>query len=119
MNLGTETRPKIIADGALSPRLRLLGLVQKPEGISPGQRYRLEQWAPHLRSRHGIDLDFCAFESPRLTEVLYQPGRRIEKGMLMLRDVWRRRAVLDLAAEYDAIVIYREAATFGPAIYER
>src|SRR5690349_15852660 len=56
--------------------IRLLALVPKPVGISPGQRYRLEQWAPWLRQAHGIDLDFAPFESPRLTEILYQPGRK-------------------------------------------
>ena len=38
---------------------RVLAFVQKPVGKSPGQRFRLEQWAPYLRSRHGIELDFC------------------------------------------------------------
>lgn len=99
--------------------VRLLALVQKGVGISPGQRYRLEQWAPHLRARHQIQIDFDAFESPRLTEVVYQPGRRLEKATLMLRDTWRRRTALGRARQYDGVIIYREMALLGPAIYER
>jgi glycosyltransferase involved in cell wall biosynthesis len=99
--------------------IRLLSLVQKSPGRSPGQRFRLEQWAPHLEARHGIRLDFVPFESPRLSEIIYRPGHRIEKAAWMLRDTLRRRRVLADAQGYDGVVIYREAASLGPAIYER
>lgn len=97
----------------------VLALVPKPFGISPGQRFRLEQWAPLLRSRHGISIDFSPFESPALTEVLYQHGRRATKAALMLQDAFRRREALATAAGYDAVVIYREVSLLGPAVYER
>lgn len=99
--------------------LNLLALVQKPVGLAPGQRYRLEQWAPHLAARHGIRLHFVPFESPPLTAVLYEKGRYRDKALGMLRDTWRRRLVLSQARSYDGVVIYREAASLGPAIYER
>lgn len=99
--------------------VRVLAFVQKRPGISPGQRFRLEQWAPHLAARHDIRLDFCAFESPRLTEVLYLPGHTLEKGVLMLRDFARRADAVRLARGYDAVVVYREASTLGPALWER
>jgi glycosyltransferase involved in cell wall biosynthesis len=87
--------------------------------VSPGQRARLEQWAPILSSAHGISVDFSVFESPRLTQILYEPGMRISKAKLMLLDAIRRRAVLDQSKDYDAVVIFREASLFGPAVYER
>jgi glycosyltransferase involved in cell wall biosynthesis len=99
--------------------IRLLVLVPKPTGISPGQRYRLEQWAPHLRSRHGIELHFDPFESPALTRLLYRPGHRLDKAAVLVRDTWRRRQALERASRYDAAVIYREMAMLGPAFYER
>ena len=99
--------------------LRVLAFVQKPCGISPGQRFRLEQWAPHLRDQHHIELDFCAFESESLTKVLYTTGHVAKKGALMLRDFARRAGAVDLARDYDCVVVYREAATFGPALWER
>src|SRR5579859_36651 len=99
---------------------RLLALVQKPMGLAPGQRFRLEQWAPILRARHGVGIDFCPFESPRLTEILHQPGRRSEKAYWMLRDTGRRLgAVLEAKKGYDGVIVYREAALLGPALYER
>jgi glycosyltransferase involved in cell wall biosynthesis len=97
---------------------RVLAFVQKPVGISPGQRFRLEQWAPHLRTRHGIELDFCAFESEQLSAALSRTGNVAGKGAFMLRDFWRRRADVRRARDYDAAVLYREASLLGPAFYE-
>lgn len=99
--------------------LRVLALVQKAKGISPGQRFRLEQWEPHLRRDHGIELDFRAFESPELTRSIYAQGRLFQKAALMSKDFVRRAAVLPSARRFDAVVLYREAASIGPAFYER
>jgi glycosyltransferase involved in cell wall biosynthesis len=98
--------------------IRLLALVPKPTGLSPGQRFRLEQWAPRLLA-HGISIDFEPFESPKLTQILYQPGKKLEKAVWILRDTWRRREAVRLAKGYDGVIIYREAALLGPAVYER
>lgn len=99
--------------------VRLLAFVQKRLGISPGQRFRLEQWAPHLASAHDIHIDFVPFESPHLTEVLYKPGHIPTKGALMVRDFARRIAPVMSARRYDGAIVYREVATFGPAVWER
>ena len=99
--------------------IELLTLVPKPLGMSPGQRFRLEQWAPHLEREHGIRLDFVPFESPRLTGILYRPGHRLAKAAWIIRDAVRRRRVLSEARKYAGVVIYREAALLGPAVYER
>src|SRR5438094_1484289 len=95
---------------------RLLCFVAKDRGIAPGQRFRLEQWEPYLRARHGIELDYAPFESKRLTEVLYAPKRYVEKGALVLRDFARRSGAVRLAREYDGAVVYREAANIGAAL---
>ena len=93
--------------------------MNKAVGIAPNQRYRLEQWAPHLSRDHGIDLDFDPFESPRLTEILYERGRYAEKAAWVSLDFLRRSRVLARAKSYDGVVICREASLIGPAIYER
>ena len=103
----------------MPPERRLLVLASKPAGMSPSQRYRFEQWAPHLAAEHGIALDFAPFESRALAERLYRPGHLLAKAGLTLRDYLRRAAVLGRARRYDAIVVHREAALIGPAIYER
>lgn len=98
---------------------RLLVLASKRQGVSPSQRFRLEQWAPHLAADHNIRVDFEPFESPRLTDLLYERGHVIQKGWWTLRDYARRASVLTKARSYDGVVIHREAALIGPAVYER
>ena len=98
---------------------RLLVLASKPYGMSPSQRYRFEQWAPHLDADHNITLDFAPFESSRLADLLHRPGHISAKATLALRDYARRASVVKQARPFDAVVIHREAALIGPAIYER
>lgn len=93
-------------------------LAPKPAGLSPGQRFRLEQWAPHAKS-HGVTLDFHPFESPGLTRVLYLPGRVLQKASRVAYDFVRRADALRRARDYDGVIVYREIALLGPAIYER
>lgn len=98
--------------------IRLLTLVQKAPGIAPNQRFRHEQWAPHLEQEHDIRLEFDAFESPELTRTLYQPGHRVRKARLVLRDAMRRWQVRLRAGEYDGVVVLREAMLVGGAWLE-
>ena len=103
----------------MPPERRVLVLASKPRGMSPSQRYRFEQWAPHLERDHGIILDFAPFESEALARLLHRPGHIAGKAILTLRDYVRRSRIVRRAGAYDAIVIHREAALIGPAIYER
>jgi glycosyltransferase involved in cell wall biosynthesis len=99
--------------------VRLLVLVDNPAGLSPGQRFRLEQWASYLEEGHGIHLDFAPFVGPQLAKIIYGPGHTVAKGLWMVRDTWRRRHVVADARDYDGVVVHREAAMLGPALYER
>lgn len=99
-------------------QLRVLAFVSKRLGLSPGQRFRIEQWAPYAR-KLGVDVDFVAFESPRLTEMLYEPGRRASKAAWVLWDFLRRAEHVARARRYDAAFVYREVSLLGPALYER
>jgi glycosyltransferase involved in cell wall biosynthesis len=98
---------------------RILVLANKAHGLAPGQRFRFEQWAPRLERDHGIVLDLQAFESPALTKILYQPGKRVAKAALVMRDFLRRFWAVRNARRYDAILIFREASLIGPALLER
>ena len=97
---------------------RILVLASKAEGVAPGQRYRFEQWRPYLERDHGITLDLLPFESARLTEILYEPGHTVSKVAWTAFDFLRRSKALALARSYDAILLFREAALLGPAMYE-
>jgi glycosyltransferase involved in cell wall biosynthesis len=103
----------------MAPERRFLVLASKPNGMSPSQRYRFEQWAPRLKAEHGVALDFAPFESRELADLLYEPGHVLAKAAWSLRDYVRRSVVLWRMRKYDAIVIHREAALIGPAVYER
>jgi len=99
--------------------LRVLVLTIKPKGLSPGQRFRLEQWAAPLSSKHGVTMDFVPFESRELTGLLYRQGHTGRKAFWIARDFLRRAGTVLRARRYDAVIVYREAALIGPAIYER
>jgi glycosyltransferase involved in cell wall biosynthesis len=108
--------------GAASSRLperRVLVLANKPRALAPNQRFRFEQWAPRLERDHGIRLDLVPFESPRLAQLLGEPGHLPAKAFRIVVDFLRRGRVVPMARRYDAVLIVREASLIGPAIYER
>jgi glycosyltransferase involved in cell wall biosynthesis len=97
--------------------IRVLALVPYPTGRAPGQRYRIEQWAPFLR-RERVHVSFSAFLSQRGMEVLYEPGHVAAKTLEVLRGYLRRLAETLRPTSADVIFIYREAALLGPAWIE-
>ena len=107
-----------VRQAAPEPAIRVLALVPKRVGISPGQRFRLEQWAPHAAAR-GIAVDFSPFESERLTALLYERGHHTKKAAYVLWDFARRLRQVVQSRAYDCVVVFREAALIGPAVYER
>lgn len=99
-------------------RLSVLALVPYPLGRAPGQRYRIEQWAPYLE-REGIDVSFLPFANQELADVLYEPGRFGTKALEMLKCVLRRIGHVWSSSSYDVLYLYREASLVGPAWFER
>src|SRR5262249_53407571 len=77
---------------AHSHDMRVLAVVPSLYNTAPGQRFRMEQWAPRLRA-HGIDVDFAPFEDLALHDLLYQRGRRLEKAIQIGRALARRVSV--------------------------
>jgi glycosyltransferase involved in cell wall biosynthesis len=98
--------------------MRVLALVPYALGRAPGQRYRVEQWAPYL-AEAGVELEFAPFASDALAEVLYRPGLMRAKAALMLRGLLRRVSSAWSARGFDAVLVHREAALIGPAWTER
>jgi glycosyltransferase involved in cell wall biosynthesis len=98
--------------------MKLLAIVPSLYDISPGQRYRIEQWEPILREK-GVEITYSPFETDELRQVLYQPGRIAEKIKLVTRSINRRRADLRSVRDFDAVYVFREAALLGPAYFER
>lgn len=93
--------------------LRVLALVPYPIGRAPGQRYRIEQWAPLLREE-GIDVIFSPFLSPRCMDVLYRRGHTMIKILEALRGYVKRAADVVKLHSADVVFVYREAGFLGP-----
>jgi glycosyltransferase involved in cell wall biosynthesis len=98
--------------------MRILALVPSPADMLPGQRYRIEQWAPLLRAR-GVELTFQPLKCEALHELLCRPGNHWRKLRLTLRAIARRARALSTLREYDAVYLYSEASILGPAFFER
>jgi glycosyltransferase involved in cell wall biosynthesis len=98
--------------------LRVLGLVPYPIGRAPGQRYRIEQWAPHLQGA-GIEVSFAPFLSVAGMNVLYRSGHLATKVTATLRGHLRRLIQASETRRFDVAYVYREATMLGPPWFER
>lgn len=98
--------------------MRVLALLPYPTDRVPGQRYRIEQWAPLLR-REGVEVTVSPFLAAAAMDVLYQPGHSVLKAAGTLRGYLRRLRETLLSALPEVIFVYREAALLGPAWLER
>ncbi len=97
--------------------IRVLALVPYPVDRAPGQRYRIEQWAP-LSSRAGVLVTISPFLSPRGMDLLYEPGHVGAKAQEVLRGYRKRLAEVLSPGSVQVIFVYREAALLGPAWIE-
>ena len=94
-------------------------LVPYPLDKSPSQRFRLEQWAKPLRAR-GINLTFLPLLGEDTWTFFYKPGRYADKAKHLLRGcIERARFALREAADFDVVVIHREAILLGVDWIER
>ena len=98
--------------------MHILVLTPYIYGTAPGPRTSIELWERVLRPA-GITFEYAAFESQRLHDILYEPGRFREKAQEMLGAAKRRLPLMRRLNEFDAVLVYREAALIGPALLER
>lgn len=97
--------------------MRVLALSSLPT-IGAGNRLRVEQYAPLLRSR-GIQLVTSAFFDESTYKVLYSPGHTLEKALGVGRGALRRARDVLRSTTYDLAIVYRESAPLGPPVMER
>jgi glycosyltransferase involved in cell wall biosynthesis len=98
--------------------VRLAAFVPYAADTTPSQRFRIEQWTPHL-AEQGIDVDLLPFAEQPLMRLLYEPGRSVAKAGGTLAAFVRRFGSLAVARRYDAFVVHRAACLAGPALIER
>lgn len=97
---------------------RIVALVPYVLGWAPGQRVRVESWAPHLE-KAGWRVDFYPFEDQGLHEVLYSSGATAQKVSRTLACYARQVGRVLGGVECDVLLVHREAALLGPAVVER
>jgi glycosyltransferase involved in cell wall biosynthesis len=66
-----------------------------------------------------VEITFAAFEDKNLRDVLYVRGHWIRKGLGISRAFIRRLSAVEQSSSYDLVYLFREAALFGPSIFER
>jgi len=96
--------------------LRLLALSPVPaEGA--GCRFRVMQYIPALE-RAGFTVTIAPFFDAAFFDLVYRPGRYVEKLAAFVRQTFARLTLLLSRDQYDAFFIYREAYPFGPPWFE-
>jgi len=96
---------------------RITVLLPYETGIAPSQRYRWEQWLPHLEAL-GLKVDLLPFSTPAIGAARAR-GAGPQAGLLALRRYipWLVQ-VLRASRNADLIVVHRSAALAGPPIAE-
>ena len=97
--------------------MKVLALTPGPTHVSPGLRYRIEQWEPLLR-QDGIEITYAPFMDVELERVLYARGRTLSKIKGMMSAYMRQLGSIAAAREFDLVYVFREAALIGPAVIE-
>lgn len=98
--------------------IRVLALVPSIYDTSPGQRFRIEQWARCLE-KQGFHFTFAPFENHHLHRVIYQQGQFAKKLIFILSAFLRRTVLLSSVHRYDLVFLHREAAIVGPPVFEK
>ena len=98
--------------------MKVLAVVPSIYDVSPGQRYRIEQWEPYLRG-FGVEITYLPFETPELRQVLYKSGNSFGKVRAVVDGFRRRSAEMKSVRDFDLVYLFREAALLGPAWFER
>lgn len=108
-----------VSEALVQPvKLRALALVPYPHDKAPGQRFRMEQWAPRL-GRLGAEVTFESFRREELHRLLSGTGHTWRKVLLTSRAPARRAGAVKRVKDYDLVYVYNEAAVLGPALIEK
>ncbi len=95
----------------------ILIVVQYPEKVSPGQRFRFELYKDVLK-KNGFSVTTKPFLDQKGYEVIHQYGFFFTKFLALLRGFLNRFLLLFSINQYDFIFLQREATPIGPPIFE-
>ena len=97
--------------------MRILFLAPYPLGAAPSQRFRFEQYFAIL-NQSGHQFNFSPFLDLKAWSILYKPGHWFQKTIALVQGYIRRVKDIVQLRKYDVVFIHREAAPFGPPIFE-
>lgn len=96
--------------------MNILGLCSYPIEAA-ATRYRLAQFVEPLAAK-GIDLTVSPFLSGENFKNLYAPGNALRKIAAMRQPIFKRIKESFGVGDFDLLFVQREAAIFGPAVFE-
>mgnify|MGYP003948814119 CR=1 FL=1 len=96
---------------------RILIVCPHPLNVAPGQRLKYEQYIKSWEE-NGYQVDISSFMSLRFWNVVYKPGRLVEKIMWTKIGYFRRFLLLFRLRKYDLVYTFLWGTPFGPPIYE-
>ncbi|MEL6562537.1 MAG: glycosyltransferase family 4 protein [Bacteroidota bacterium] len=97
--------------------MNILLLVPYPQGEAPSQRFRCEQYLNILISKN-ITYHHQSFLTNQAWQILYQPGKILQKSLWILYGFLRRFLLMFAVFRYDFVFIHREASPIGPPVFE-
>jgi len=97
--------------------MKILFLIPYPVGESPSQRFRFEQYFDALAAS-GHTFRIHTFFSAAGWNVLYSKGNSLGKILAVAAGFLRRLRTLLSLGSFDIVFIHREAAPFGPPVFE-
>lgn len=88
-----------------------------PPGLSPGQRFRIEQYLPYLHDA-GIEVETVPYFKQKDFEVMYGGGKIHQKIFAVAYGFIKRLVLLGRISKYDFIYVQRDVLPVGPAFFE-
>ena len=97
--------------------MKLLIITPYPYAEAPSRRFRFEQYLDTLEHK-GFQITQHSFLSKEGWKILYKDGKNLSKAIHILNGFLRRLFSLASIAQYDFILIHREASPVGPPVFE-
>ncbi|MEO6719165.1 MAG: glycosyltransferase family 4 protein [Ferruginibacter sp.] len=96
---------------------KILVIVQYPENVSPGQRFRVELYKD-LLIKNGFTVTTKPFFNEKGYKVIHRYGFLFAKIIVTIKGFARRFLLIFSLKKYDFIFLQREATPIGPPVFE-
>lgn len=97
--------------------MKILFLAPYPKGQAGSQRFRFEQYFDVLESE-GHEWEMYSFIDDTTWRIIYKQGHYFAKTLGLIKGYLKRSLLLFRLGSFDVVFIHREAAPFGPPMFE-